>query len=103
MGGRVAPEHIVRAKEGIRIMEELVSTTQHMRMISDAMPYYTHCVVTSGGGFESEITVRVANPQAPALAVNMSIKGAFHSRKFFNQLANRFIEEPTKHYEDRYL
>ena len=103
MGGRVAPEHIARAKEGIRIMEELVKTTQHMRMITDAMPYYTHCVVTSGGGFESEITVRVANPQAPALAVNMSIKGAFHSREFYTRLAHRFIEEPTKHYEDRYL
>lgn len=103
MGGQVAPEHIVRAREGIRIMEELVETTQHMRMITDALPYYTHCVVTSGGGFESEITVKVANPQAPALAVNMSIKGAFHSRKFFNRLANRLIEEPTRHYEDRYL
>ena len=103
MGGRIAPEHVVRAKEGIRIFEELVTTTQHMRMISDALPYYTHCVVTSGGGFESEITIRVANPQAPALAVNTSIKGAFHSREFFKTLANRFIEEPTKHYEDRYL
>jgi glycosyltransferase involved in cell wall biosynthesis/2-polyprenyl-3-methyl-5-hydroxy-6-metoxy-1,4-benzoquinol methylase len=103
MGGHVAPEHIVRAKEGIRIMEELVETTQHMRMISDAMPYYTHCVVTSGGGFESELTIRVANPQAPALAVNLSLKGAFHSREFYRRLANRFIEEPTKHYEDRYL
>lgn len=103
MGGRVAPEHIVRAREGIRLFEELVTTTQHIRMISDAMPYYTHCVVTSGGGFESEITIRVANPQAPSLAVNTSIKGAFHSREFFKTLANRFIEEPTKHYEDRYL
>lgn len=103
MGGRIATEHVVRAKEGIRIFEELVATTQHIRMISDAMPYYTHCVVTSGGGFESEITIRVANPQAPALAVNTSFKGAFHSREFFKTLANRFIEEPTKHYEDRYL
>lgn len=103
MGGRVAPEHVVRAKEGIRIFEDIVATTQHIRMISDALPYYTHCVVTSGGGFESEITIRVANPQAPALAVNTSIKGAFHSREFFKTLANRFIEEPTKHYEDRYL
>jgi glycosyltransferase involved in cell wall biosynthesis/2-polyprenyl-3-methyl-5-hydroxy-6-metoxy-1,4-benzoquinol methylase len=103
MGGRVAPEHIGRAKEGIRIFEDLVATTQHIRMISDAMPYYTHCVVTSGGGFESEITIKVANPQAPALAVNTSIKGAFHSREFFRTLANRFIEEPIKHYEDRYL
>jgi glycosyltransferase involved in cell wall biosynthesis/intein/homing endonuclease/2-polyprenyl-3-methyl-5-hydroxy-6-metoxy-1,4-benzoquinol methylase len=103
MGGGVAPEHIPRAREGIRLMEELVATSQHIRMISDAMPYYTHCVVTSGGGFESEISIKVANPQAPALAVNLSIKGAFHSREFFNRLANRFIEEPTKHYEDRYL
>ena len=105
MGGRIAAEHVVRAREGIRIFEDLVATTQHMRMISDAMPYYTHCVVTSGGLgiFESEITIKVANPQAPALSVNTSIKGAFHSREFFKLLANRFIEEPTKHYADPYL
>ena len=103
MGGRVAPEHVIRAREGIKIMEELVETSPHIRMISDAMPYYTHCVVTSGGGFESELVLKLNNPQAPSLAVNTSIKGAFHSREFFKRLANRFIEEPTKHYEDRYL
>jgi len=103
MGGGVAPEHIPRAREGIQLMEELVSTTKHTRMLSDAMPYYTHCVVTSGGGFESEITIRTANPQAPNLAVNMSLKGAFHSREFYHRLVNRFLEEPTKHYDDPYL
>jgi glycosyltransferase involved in cell wall biosynthesis/2-polyprenyl-3-methyl-5-hydroxy-6-metoxy-1,4-benzoquinol methylase len=104
MGGGVAPEHIARAKEGIAIMEDLVATTQHIRMISDALPYYTHCVVTSGGNcFESEVTVRTANPQAPGLAVNLSLKGAFHSREFYNRLVNRFIQEPTKHYDDPYL
>ncbi len=103
LGGGVAPHHIPRAQEGIKLMEDLVSTTKHLRMLSDAMPYYTHCVVTSGGGFESEITVKTANPQAPALAVNLSLKGAFHSREFYMKLANRFLEEPTKHYADPYL
>jgi glycosyltransferase involved in cell wall biosynthesis/2-polyprenyl-3-methyl-5-hydroxy-6-metoxy-1,4-benzoquinol methylase len=103
MGGMVAPEHVERAKEGIRIMEELVDSSPHLRMISDAMQYYTHCVVTSGGGFESEITVKTANPQAPALSTSLSIRGAFHSRAFFQKVVNRFTEEPTKHYEDRYL
>jgi hypothetical protein len=73
-------------------------------MISDAMPYYTHCVVTSGGmASKSKSRSDVNNPQAPALAVNTSIKGAFHSREFFKRLANRFIEEPIKHYDDPYL
>jgi glycosyltransferase involved in cell wall biosynthesis/2-polyprenyl-3-methyl-5-hydroxy-6-metoxy-1,4-benzoquinol methylase len=104
MGGGVAPEHIVRAREGIAIMEDLVANTQHIRMITDALPYYTHCVVTSGGScFESEVVVKTANPQAPGLAVNLSLKGAFHSREFYHRLVNRFIEEPTKHYDDPYL
>jgi glycosyltransferase involved in cell wall biosynthesis/2-polyprenyl-3-methyl-5-hydroxy-6-metoxy-1,4-benzoquinol methylase len=103
MGGGVAPEHIERAKEGIKIMEDLVDTSPHIRMIKDAMPYYTHCVVTSGGGFESEITVKTANPQAPALAVSLSVSGVFHSRELYRKLANRFLEEPIKHYENRYL
>jgi glycosyltransferase involved in cell wall biosynthesis/2-polyprenyl-3-methyl-5-hydroxy-6-metoxy-1,4-benzoquinol methylase len=103
MGGGVAPDHIERAKEGIAIMEDLVEHSPHIRMIKDAMPYYTHCVVTSGGGFESEITVKTANPQAPALAVSLSVSGVFHSRELYRKLANRFLEEPIKHYEDRYL
>lgn len=103
LGGGVAPHHIPRAREGIKLMEEIVSTTEHVRMISDAMPYYTHCVVTSGGGFESEVTVKTANPQAPGLAVNLSLKGAFHSREFYTRLVNRFIEEPIKRYADPYL
>jgi len=103
LGGGVAPHHIPRAREGIKLMEEIVSSTEHIRMISDAMPYYTHCVVTSGGGFESEIKVKTANPQAPGLAVDLSLKGAFHSREFYNRLVHRFIEEPTKHYDDPYL
>ena len=72
-------------------------------MLSDAMPYYTHCVVTSGGGFESEIAIKVNNPQAPTLAVDMKLKGAFHSREFYKQLVNRFLEEPVKYYDDPYL
>jgi 2-polyprenyl-3-methyl-5-hydroxy-6-metoxy-1,4-benzoquinol methylase/glycosyltransferase involved in cell wall biosynthesis len=103
MGGGVAPDHILRAKEGIAIMEDLVEHSPHIRMLKDAMPYYTHCVVTSGGGFESEITVKTANPQAPTLAVSLSISGAFHSREFYRKLAHRFLEEPIKHYENRYL
>jgi 2-polyprenyl-3-methyl-5-hydroxy-6-metoxy-1,4-benzoquinol methylase/glycosyltransferase involved in cell wall biosynthesis len=104
LGGGVAPHHIDRAREGIKIMEDLVATSKHVRMISDAMPYYTHCVVTSGGHvFESELTLKTSNPQAPGLAVNLSLKGAFHSREFYRQLANRFLEEPIKHYDDPYL
>lgn len=100
MGPR--PEHLAQAAEGIKIMEQIADMPQ-LKMITDAMPYYSLCVATTGGGFDADISFQTRHSAAPDLAVNSSIKGRFHSRDFYLKLVNKFSQESTKHYEDRYL
>lgn len=96
------PEHLERAAQGIRLMEQIAEMPQ-LKMISDAMPYYSLCVATTGDGFDAEMTMQVRHHAAPDLASNLSLKGRFHSREFYARLITKFSQESTKHYEDRYL
>ena len=102
MGGRVAPDHEARALSGIKVFESLIEGSPP-RMISDAMPYYSHCVATLGTGFEAKIEVNTLCPGAPDLAAKFSLAGRFHSRKFYQRVAAHLLEESTKEYEGRYL
>lgn len=96
------PEHAQKAMQGIRLMEEIADMPQ-LKMISDAMPYYSLCVATTGGGFDAEVSMKTLHSAAPDLAVDTSVRGRFHDRKFYLKIVNKFSEEMTKHYEDRYL
>jgi glycosyltransferase involved in cell wall biosynthesis/2-polyprenyl-3-methyl-5-hydroxy-6-metoxy-1,4-benzoquinol methylase len=100
--GYSLPRHIEEAKRGIKIMEQIAQLPQ-LKMISDAMPYYSLCVATTGSGFDADLTMKVRSPQAPDLAVSMELKGRFHSREFFSTLVNKFSQESTRYYEDRHL
>jgi glycosyltransferase involved in cell wall biosynthesis/2-polyprenyl-3-methyl-5-hydroxy-6-metoxy-1,4-benzoquinol methylase len=102
MGGRVAPDHEARAQSGIDVFESLIEGSPP-RMISDAMPYYSHCVATLGKGFEAKIEVNTMCPTAPDLAAKFSLAGRFHNRKFYQRVAAHLLEESTKEYEGRYL
>jgi hypothetical protein len=94
--------HIDRAKEGIAVMEQIADFPQ-VKMIVDAMPYYSMCVAATGSGFDADMTLAVRSEQAQDLSVNMNLKGRFHSREFYVKMVTKFSQESTKHYEDRYL
>ncbi|MCX8113670.1 MAG: glycosyltransferase [Burkholderiaceae bacterium] len=96
------PQHVEQAKKGISLMEQIVEQPQ-MKMISDAMQYYSLCVATTGGGFDAEISMRTLHGSAPDLAVTSNIKGRFHSRDFYMKVLHKLSQESTKQYEDRYL
>jgi 2-polyprenyl-3-methyl-5-hydroxy-6-metoxy-1,4-benzoquinol methylase/glycosyltransferase involved in cell wall biosynthesis len=102
-GGQLLPHHKDQATEGIQLMEEMVEHSKQVRMISDAMMYYSHCVATQGGGFDAEFTCNVKNDTAPDLSASMKVSGRFHSREFFNKVVSKFSQESTKLYEDKYL
>lgn len=102
LGGRVAEDHDERARKGISMFESLIEGSP-ARLISDALPYYSHCVATLGKGFEAKIEVNTSCPGAPDLGVHFSVAGRFHDRKFYQRLTTHLLEESTKVYEDRYL
>ena len=101
-GGPTA-HHADHARKGIEIMEQIADQPQ-LRMIGDALQYYSHCVVSSGmPSFEAEVSVKSMKEEAPALSASLSFKGRFHSREFYLKIVNRFAQESCKLYEDRYL
>ena len=103
-GGALLPHHDAKAREGIKIMEGLIESKEaQSRMLSDCIQYYSHCVVTTGSGFDAEIDIKTRTPAAPDLAASISVKGRFHSREFYHKVLTKFSEESIKQYEDRYL
>jgi hypothetical protein len=103
-GGVILPGHRERAIIGIKLMEELVdSKTAQIRMVTDCLQYYSHCVATSGGGFDAAVSLKTANDTAPDLSMMLDFKGRFHTRDFYQKVVHKFSEESTKLYEDRYL
>ena len=95
--------HVSTARKGIEIMEKLAEQPQ-IRMIADALQYYSHCVVNSGApSFEAEVSIKAGKEEAPGLASSLNFKGRFHSKDFYFKILNRFAQESCKLYEDRYL
>lgn len=102
MGGGVAPHHTDRAMEGIELFEQMIDGSTP-KMIADAMPYYSLCVMTLNTGFESNITVEIGHPAAPDLSTKFNVQGRFHSRAFYQRLIQHLLEESTKTYESAYF
>lgn len=101
-GGVILDGQRERALEGIRLYEQILDKDP-IRMAIDSLQYYSHCVQTNGGGFEADVSYKVANQQAPDLACNMSFKGRFSTRDHYAKLMRKIEEEATRHYESKYL
>jgi 2-polyprenyl-3-methyl-5-hydroxy-6-metoxy-1,4-benzoquinol methylase/glycosyltransferase involved in cell wall biosynthesis len=100
--GAVLEGHRERALQGIELFEQILDKDP-TRMAVDSLQFYSHCVQTTGGGFEAEIDYTVATPQAPDLGCKMHFKGRFVSRDHYTKLMRKIEEEATRHYESKYL
>jgi glycosyltransferase involved in cell wall biosynthesis/2-polyprenyl-3-methyl-5-hydroxy-6-metoxy-1,4-benzoquinol methylase len=100
--GVVLDGHRERALQGIALYEQILDKDP-TRMAIDSLQFYSHCVQTTGGGFEAEVTYGVASPAAPDLACRMNFKGRFYSRDHYTKLMRKIEEEATRHYESPYL
>lgn len=101
--GAMPHRYVERAREGIRLMEEMVATAPQIRMIVDSMQYYSQCVAVLGGGFDAEVNVKTTNPTAPDLAMALDLKARFHSKEFYFKVVDKLSHEGAKLYEDHYL
>lgn len=100
--GFMTSEDERKAREGIKLMEEIVELPQ-IKMVADAMQYYSLCVSSLGLGFDAELAMKTRHEQAPDLAASLTFNGRFHSRDFFMRCVDKFSQESIKRYEDRYL
>jgi glycosyltransferase involved in cell wall biosynthesis/2-polyprenyl-3-methyl-5-hydroxy-6-metoxy-1,4-benzoquinol methylase len=100
--GGLTSENAKQAWQGVRLMEEIAEMPQ-IRMVADAMQYYSLCVASLDVGFDAELSMKTKHPAAPDLAASLNFNGRFHSRSFFERLAAKFTQESIKHYEDPHL
>jgi hypothetical protein len=100
--GQVLEGHRERALQGIDLYAKILEKDP-TRMAVDSLQYYSHCVQTTGGGFDAEINYSVATPAAPDLACRMQFKGRFFNREHYRKLMTKIEEEATRHYESKYL
>lgn len=100
--GGTLQEHLVRAQRGIEVFEKILEH-EPVRLIVDAMRYYSACVMVLGKGFDAKVGITTIKQEAPDLKVDLSVEGRFYSREHFNRLINRIHQEATKHYESEYL
>jgi glycosyltransferase involved in cell wall biosynthesis/2-polyprenyl-3-methyl-5-hydroxy-6-metoxy-1,4-benzoquinol methylase len=91
-----------RAMQGVAIFEKIIEKDP-VRMAMDCLQYYSHCVETLGGGFEADISFRVAKQTAPDLACNTQFKGRFHSLDHYRKFMAKIEQEATRHYESKHL
>lgn len=101
-GGHVLDGHHERALHGVRLWEEILEKDP-VRMVVDAVKYYSHCCVVLGQGFEASFNYEAKAPNCPPLNAATQVNGHFFSRDHFSKLTNRVIEESTKHYESKYF
>lgn len=100
--GQVVEGQRERAQEAVALWEQIIEKDP-IRMAIDSLRYYSHCVETLGGGFEAEVSYKVATQAAPDLACNMQFKGRFASIKHYELLMSKIHQEATRHYESKYL
>lgn len=91
-----------RAMQGVKVWEQMLEKDP-LRVVVDAVKYYSHCVAVLGRGFEAKFSMSVKTDAAPDLACNLATEGRFYSREHFQKFVTRMNEEATKQYESKYL
>lgn len=100
--GMVTEGQPERALKGVQVWEQMLEKDP-LRIVVDAVKYYSHCVAVLGRGFEASFALNSKTDAAPDLAVKLSAEGRFFSKEHFNKFVSRVNEEATKQYESKYL
>lgn len=101
--GNLLQGHVEDLTRVVDMFEALIDEKSHVRMIVDALEYYTFATTALGVGFDADMTINVAKPGFPDLNVSTQVKGRFRTRAVHKKLTDRIIEETTQHYESKHL
>lgn len=95
-------DYASRTNMAIKLFEELIEEAP-LRLVIDAVGFYSNCVEIMQAGFTAELNIVAAKDVAPDLAVNTSVKGRFLSTKHYLTLVDKLAKEAVKHYESKHL
>lgn len=92
-----------RIKEGLRIWDELMAS-KNVRLIQDALPYYSRLVEIKGGGFDFGFTIGASKMNGGVhLEREPTIQGHFLNKAHAFALMELVSNERTADYESRYF
>ena len=102
--GHATPVHAEQAQRGIVLFEEMLESSESLRMVIDAVQYYSACVTASGQrAFDADFTIKTVNPTAPDLSCSTQVSAKFCSTAHYKRLLQRISEEAIAKYDDKYL
>lgn len=102
-GGMPSEGHLVQARKVVSMFEEMLERKLHVRMIVDAIEYYSMMLRLLGQGFEAETTLKFKKEPYNDLSVSTQVRGVFRTRAVYDKLITRISEEATKHYESKHI
>ena len=102
-GGRITPQMVDRAIEGIKIWEELLEAKQ-LRMLVDGMDFYSTLTQTLGDTFEFGFTLDASKLNGGInLEASKRIHGHFKDKDHVTKLFEYLADEKVKDYGHRYF
>lgn len=101
-GGRVPHDAQKRAEEGVALFEELLVDAP-LRLVVDALQYYSGCAELLGNGFTAEIRLATKKDGANDLASSTDASARFSCAQHYYDLITRLSKEAIKKYDSAYL
>lgn len=101
--GRVSAAMLTNARKAVDLFDDLVNTSPMLRLVLDAIPFYSTASATLGGTFEATVKVVTSKPEIPGVKATVDIEGVFHSRETYKKLLERIAQETTVNYDAEYV
>jgi glycosyltransferase involved in cell wall biosynthesis len=104
-GNQITNEIIFKAKRGIELWEELLKKAD-VRMLIDALEYYTNFVNVLGGGFEMSLAVSASKGNGASTLKDINSKtntAKFLTTEHAEQYMQKVFNAEVKNYDDKYF
>lgn len=101
--GAVSERMLLDAKRAVEIFERMIDEMPMLRMVLDAIPYYSAAASALGPGFHAKVAVTTRKDELPGVSAVANLEGYFHSIATYTRLLARIAKETTVNYEAKYV
>jgi len=101
--GAVSERMLLDAKRAVEIFERMIDEMPMLRMVLDAIQYYSAAASALGPGFHAKVAVTTRKDELPGVSAVANLEGYFHSIATYTRLLARIAKETTVNYEAQYL
>jgi len=101
--GAVSEHMLLDAKRAVEIFERMIDEMPMLRMVLDAIPYYSAAASALGPGFHAKVAVTTRKDELPGVSAVANLEGYFHNIATYTRLLARIAKETTVNYEAKYI